>query len=114
MGGRYFKMYIYVKFRLHRVDNIDIDVHFTCFRLDILLGGRSWSRFRTTADGADRRRGGLKPPTTLLLESGVDSVRISPLAKKLGLSRTSFYWFFKDREELLAALVDPLAGQEHR
>lgn len=40
-----------------------------------------------------------------LLESGVDSVKILPLAKKLGLSRTSFYWFFKDREELLAALI---------
>ena len=40
-----------------------------------------------------------------LLESGVDSVKILPLAKKLNLSRTSFYWFFKDREELLAGLV---------
>lgn len=40
-----------------------------------------------------------------LLESGVDSVKILPLAKKLSLSRTSFYWFFKDREELLAGLV---------
>ncbi|PDT02443.1 TetR family transcriptional regulator [Rhizobium chutanense] len=40
-----------------------------------------------------------------LLDSGVDSVKILPLAKKLNLSRTSFYWFFKDREELLAALV---------
>ena len=41
-----------------------------------------------------------------LIESGVDSVRILPLAKKLNLSRTSFYWFFKDREELLSALVE--------
>jgi len=41
-----------------------------------------------------------------LIESGVDSVRVMPLAKKLGLSRTSFYWFFKDREELLAALIE--------
>lgn len=40
-----------------------------------------------------------------LLESGVDSVKILPLAKRLNLSRTSFYWFFKDREELLAALI---------
>ena len=40
-----------------------------------------------------------------LLEAGVDSVKIQPLAKKLNLSRTSFYWFFKDREELLEALV---------
>lgn len=41
----------------------------------------------------------------VLLESGVSTVKILPLAKKLGLSRTSFYWFFKDREELLAALI---------
>jgi AcrR family transcriptional regulator len=40
-----------------------------------------------------------------LLEGGVDAVKILPLAKKLKLSRTSFYWFFKDREELLAALI---------
>jgi AcrR family transcriptional regulator len=40
-----------------------------------------------------------------LLDSGIDAVKILPLAKKLNLSRTSFYWFFKDREELLAALV---------
>lgn len=41
----------------------------------------------------------------LLLETGVDSVRILPLAKQLNLSRTSFYWFFKDREALLDALI---------
>lgn len=40
-----------------------------------------------------------------LLEAGVDAVKIQPLAKKLNLSRTSFYWFFKDREELLSALI---------
>ncbi|MXN66374.1 TetR family transcriptional regulator [Stappia sp. GBMRC 2046] len=40
-----------------------------------------------------------------LLLGGVDAVKILPLAKKLGLSRTSFYWFFKDREELLEALL---------
>lgn len=40
-----------------------------------------------------------------LIESGIDTVRIQPLAKKLKLSRTSFYWFFKDRNELLDALL---------
>lgn len=40
-----------------------------------------------------------------LLETGVESVKILPLGKKLNLSRTSFYWFFRDREELLAALL---------
>lgn len=41
----------------------------------------------------------------LFLDSGIDSVRILPLAKRLKLSRTSFYWFFEDREALLAALI---------
>ncbi len=41
-----------------------------------------------------------------LIESGVDAVRILPLAQKLKLSRTSFYWFFKDRDELLAGLLE--------
>lgn len=40
-----------------------------------------------------------------LLDGGVDAVKILPLAKKLKLSRTSFYWFFDDREKLLAALI---------
>lgn len=40
-----------------------------------------------------------------LLETGVDGVKIQPLAKRLDLSRTSFYWFFKDRQELLDALI---------
>ncbi|MDR5815591.1 MULTISPECIES: TetR/AcrR family transcriptional regulator [unclassified Caballeronia] len=40
-----------------------------------------------------------------LLEGGVEAVRILPLAKKLNLARTSFYWFFRDRDELLNALV---------
>jgi AcrR family transcriptional regulator len=41
----------------------------------------------------------------LLLESGIDSVRIQTLATKLNISRTSFYWFFTDRDELLAQLL---------
>ncbi|MDI4661247.1 MULTISPECIES: TetR/AcrR family transcriptional regulator [Cobetia] len=40
-----------------------------------------------------------------LLLGGVDSVRVLTLAKTLGLSRTSFYWSFKDRDALLAALL---------
>lgn len=41
-----------------------------------------------------------------LKDAGVDAVRIQPLAKKLKLSRTSFYWFFEDREALLRALIE--------
>jgi len=42
----------------------------------------------------------------LLIESGVDAVKVMPLAKSLGLSRTSFYWHFSDREALLSALIE--------
>lgn len=48
----------------------------------------------------------LEAAAEALLEGGVEAVRILPLARQLNLSRTSFYWFFKDREALLAALVD--------
>ena len=40
-----------------------------------------------------------------LVEAGVEAVRVMPLAERLGLSRTSFYWHFADREALLAGLV---------
>ncbi len=42
----------------------------------------------------------------LLVEGGIEAVKVMPLAQKLGLSRTSFYWHFPDREALLAALID--------
>lgn len=58
------------------------------------------SGWRGSADGW------LEAAYESLIESGVEAVRILPLAKRLKLSRTSFYWFFKDREELLAALLE--------
>ena len=42
----------------------------------------------------------------MLIEAGVDHVKIQPLAERLGLSRTSFYGHFDSREILLEALVD--------
>jgi AcrR family transcriptional regulator len=41
----------------------------------------------------------------LLIEKGVDAVKVLPLAQTLGLSRTSFYGHFDSREALLDALV---------
>jgi len=47
----------------------------------------------------------------VLISAGVQNVRIVPLAKKLDLSRTSFYWFFKNRNELLSALLQKWRDQ---
>lgn len=52
------------------------------------------------------RDGWLEAGYRALIEGGVDAVKILPLARQLNLSRTSFYWFFHDREALLAALLD--------
>ncbi len=40
------------------------------------------------------------------LETGLDAVKIQPMAQRLNLSRTSFYWFFRDRNALLDALLE--------
>jgi len=40
-----------------------------------------------------------------LTNNGVEAVKIMALAKRLGVSRTSFYWHFKDREALLEAMI---------
>lgn len=41
-----------------------------------------------------------------LVEKGLDAVKIQPLAAQLNLSRTSFYWFFTNRDALLLALAE--------
>jgi AcrR family transcriptional regulator len=41
----------------------------------------------------------------LLAEGGIDAVRVDPLAKRLGVTRGSFYWHFKDRDALHQAML---------
>ena len=38
--------------------------------------------------------------------SGVDGVKVSPLATQIGVTTGSFYWHFKNRRELLEELLD--------
>ncbi len=41
----------------------------------------------------------------LLLE-GVEGIHVEPLARRLGVTKGSFYWHFKDRQELLNSVVE--------
>lgn len=41
-----------------------------------------------------------------LLDEGIDAVQITRIARKLGVSRGSFYWHFEDRPALLKAMID--------
>ena len=42
----------------------------------------------------------------VLVTEGAASVKILPLSNRLGVSRSSFYWYFENRKDLLAALLD--------
>jgi len=43
--------------------------------------------------------------TDVLVHQGIDRVRVDLLAQELGMTRGSFYWHFKDREELLRRVL---------
>lgn len=59
-----------------------------------------------TQDEKGRAEDWLDAAYQQLISSGVESVKILPLAKILKTSRTSFYWFFKDRDALLDGLIE--------
>ncbi|MBZ0216168.1 MAG: TetR/AcrR family transcriptional regulator [Fimbriimonadaceae bacterium] len=40
-----------------------------------------------------------------LARDGIDKVAIAPLARELGVTKGSFYWHFKDRQDLLDAML---------
>jgi AcrR family transcriptional regulator len=48
-----------------------------------------------------------------LAEGGVDAVRVDPLAKRLGVTRGSFYWHFKDRAALHQGHAQAMAKRGH-
>lgn len=52
------------------------------------------------------RRDWVRAAVDILSLKGVDSVRVEVLAKKLNISKGSFYWHFKDRRDLLEAVLD--------
>lgn len=41
-----------------------------------------------------------------LCDAGIDNVKVAPLAEHLGVTTGSFYWHFKNRRELLDALLE--------
>jgi AcrR family transcriptional regulator len=41
----------------------------------------------------------------IMVEQSIEQVRVEPLAEKLGVTKGSFYWHFKDRDALLSAIL---------
>jgi AcrR family transcriptional regulator len=63
---------------------------------------------RQTAAGAARlgRESWIAGGRAMLIAGGIAAVRIEPLATALAVTTGSFYWHFKDRDALLAAMLD--------
>lgn len=98
-------MFTYVNFQNTGCLQVDIDEQLQLCRTVGLV--RTWGMEQAVSDSGWRGSPEvwLQAAYDMLVEAGIESVKILPLAKRLRLSRTSFYWFFKDREELLAALL---------
>ena len=52
------------------------------------------------------REAWIKGAIAILAEHGAESLRVEVLAKRLGVTKGSFYWHFKDRRDLLEAVLD--------
>lgn len=57
------------------------------------------------ARGALTREAWTEAATEVLVDQGIDHVRVDVLSRQLGVTRGSFYWHFRDREELLRAVL---------
>lgn len=66
---------------------------------------------RRKESGAEPARSALTPErwiegaTELLVDHGIDHVRVDLLAQQLQVTRGSFYWHFRDREDLLRRVL---------
>ena len=66
---------------------------------------------RRAPRGATTTREALTPDTWIdaatevLVAEGIDHVRVDVLAKQLGVTRGSFYWHFRDRDDLLRRVL---------
>lgn len=47
-----------------------------------------------------------------LAQEGIDAVRVEVLARDLLVSKGSFYWHFRDREDLLSSVLSQWEGEE--
>ncbi len=50
----------------------------------------------------------------ILVSDGVGEVKVLTISDRLDVSRSSFYWYFKSRKDLLAALLDDWEGWNTR
>jgi AcrR family transcriptional regulator len=66
---------------------------------------RSWRRTVDLSRASLTPHDWIEAGSGLLVDKGIDMVRVDVLAKILGVTRGSFYWHFKDRDDLLQGIL---------
>jgi AcrR family transcriptional regulator len=61
---------------------------------------------KPAADAPLGRKDWIDAAIVMLAEDNVEALRVDTLAEKLGVTKGSFYWHFKGREDLLWAVVE--------
>jgi AcrR family transcriptional regulator len=86
-------------------------------KLSILRKTQAYGRIATMTDGSPRS-GRLsaddwaREALDQIADAGVASVAVEPLARRLGVTKGSFYWHFPSRDALLLAALERLERDE--
>lgn len=64
------------------------------------------SKRRTASRGSLTAEDWVRAAKRTIEERGVGAVAVEPLAKKLGVTKGSFYWHFENRDALLKATLE--------
>ncbi|RWC49814.1 MAG: TetR/AcrR family transcriptional regulator [Mesorhizobium sp.] len=64
------------------------------------------SEAEATAQGRSTREDWLNLALRSLIKDGIDRVKIQIMSKRLNVSRSSFYWFFKSQQDLYDQMLD--------
>src|SRR4029079_3521345 len=66
---------------------------------------------RKRADGELSRERILDAATEIAAQRGYEGTRIVLLSKKSGIPHSSIYWHFKDKDDLIAAVIERSFGE---
>ncbi|MGD0818413.1 MAG: TetR/AcrR family transcriptional regulator [Methanomassiliicoccales archaeon] len=69
---------------------------------------------RSTKAATDRRLEFISAAEALFNEKGFENTSIDDIVQRIGVAKGLFYYYFKSREELLAAIVDRILNEMER
>ena len=75
------------------------------------MSTQSSERLAKKATDRQSRKSWLEAALQALARGGIDRVRVESLAKDLGVTKGSFYWHFKDREQFFDEMLSFWAEQ---